>query len=226
MDEIITKWRNLSDAKKYREAYDIVTTAIQQGMKHSDLFWRKACSCRDLANSFGKSDKNIYKRYVQEGLAACEAGLRLNSECPKCNSWYAVFLNYTSQLEGMNKRIENSFKMKDHWMKAHKLDPTDYGTLHALGRWCFEVADLSWVKRKLAATLFSTPPTSSYDEALKYLTESERIAPGALVNNSLYLGKTYQRLKNNALAKQNYLKVLSFTGDDLETEEVIQCWLI
>ncbi|CAH8854593.1 unnamed protein product [Trichobilharzia szidati] len=173
MDEIITKWKTFSDAKKYREAYDTVTTAIQQGMEHSELYWRKACSCRDLANSYGKSDKNVYRWYVQDGLAACEAGLKLNSECPKCNSWYAVFLNYTSQLEGMNKRIENSFKMREHWLKAYKADPKDYGTLHALGRWCFEVADLSWVKRKVAAALFSTPPTSSYDEALRFLTESE-----------------------------------------------------
>ncbi|VDQ13418.1 unnamed protein product [Trichobilharzia regenti] len=187
MDEIITKWKDLSDAKKYRE----------KGMQHSDLYWRKACSCRDLgnyinnlmndssANSLGKSDKNMYKHYVHEGLAACESGLRLNSE-------------------------------------SHKLDPTDYGTLHALGRWCFEVADLSWLKRKFAATLFSTPPTSTYDEVRRDF----KIAPGALVNNSLYLAKTYQRLKDNAQAKQYCLKVLSFPGDDLETEEVIQCWLI
>ncbi|CAH8547794.1 unnamed protein product [Heterobilharzia americana] len=219
MDGVVIEWKKLCEAKNYKGAYDVVSNALNQNMKYSDLYWRKAQTCRDLgifllnmmmkssANSFGKADK----MYIN--------GLRLNPECPKCNSWYAVFLNYSSQLEGLNKRIENSFKMKEHWLKANKADPDDYGTLHALGRWCYEVTDLPWVKRKLASTFFGTPPTSTYEEALNYLLESEKKAPGALANNALYIAKTYHRLKRNDLAKEYCRKVLQFTEDDLETEE-------
>jgi hypothetical protein len=38
---------------------------------------------------------------------------------------------------------------------------------HLLGRWCYAVASVSWMERKLASAIFATPPESSYDEALK-----------------------------------------------------------
>lgn len=38
---------------------------------------------------------------------------------------------------------------------------------HLLGRWCFAVASISWMERKLASAIFASPPESSYDEALR-----------------------------------------------------------
>ncbi|CAH8512933.1 unnamed protein product [Schistosoma turkestanicum] len=221
MDGAITQWFELDKAQKYKEAYDIICDAINKN-KHPDLYWRKAQSCRNLANSVGKNDKQVYKKYIEEGLLTCEQGLQIDPEHSKCNSWYGIFINLTSELEGINKRIENSFKIKDHWLKAIEADPDDFLTLHALGRWCYEVADLPWIKRKFAATFFAQPPTSSFEEALKFLLESEKKAPGALAKNSIYLAMTYQKLKNLDLAKQYCQKVLEFTEDDYDTVEAKQ----
>ncbi|CAH8554047.1 unnamed protein product [Schistosoma bovis] len=218
MDGVIAEWEKFENSKKYEEAYSVVSNAIIDN-KDPELYWRKARSCRNLANSLGKNDKQVYKKYIEEGLSACDEGLRIDSENSKCNSWYAIFLNLSSEIEGINKRIENSFKMKDHWMKAIKANPDDVVTLHALGRWCFEVTDLPWIKRKLAATFFGEPPTSTYEEALNYLLDSEKKSPGTIVKNSLYIAKTYHRLKNYDLAKHYCHKVLEFTEDDLDTEE-------
>ncbi|RTG82290.1 uncharacterized protein DC041_0006139 [Schistosoma bovis] len=218
MDGVIAEWEKFEDSKKYEEAYSVVSNAIIDN-KDPELYWRKARSCRNLANSLGKNDKQVYKKYIEEGLSACDEGLRIDPENSKCNSWYGIFLNLSSEIEGINKRIENSFKMKSHWMKAIKSNPDDFVTLHALGRWCFEVTDLPWIKRKFAATFFGEPPTSTYEEALNYLLDSEKKAPGTIVKNSLYIAKTYHRLKNYDLAKHYCQKVLEFTEDDLDTEE-------
>ncbi|KAH8870446.1 Regulator of microtubule dynamics protein [Schistosoma japonicum] len=219
MDAVITEWKRLDNDKEYKKAYDVVCNALNNNTKSPEIYWRKAHSCRNLAISLGKNDKQIYKKYIEEGLLACSEGLQIDSENPKCNSWYGIFLNLSSELEGINKRIENSFKMKDHWMKAIKADPDDFVTLHALGRWCFEVTDLPWIKRKFAATFFGEPPTSTYEEALNYLLGCEKKAPGVIVKNSLYLAKTYHKLMNHDLAKHYCHKVLEFTENDLDTEE-------
>ncbi len=44
---------------------------------------------------------------------------------------------------------------------------------HLYGRWCYAVAGISWLERKLAATFFATPPESSYEEALKYFVQGK-----------------------------------------------------
>ncbi|KAF8571463.1 Tetratricopeptide repeat protein [Paragonimus westermani] len=239
MEDVISEFTALQEAKKYEPAYNLIRDAIKnRGMNDSELHWRHSLICRDMAMTAGKQDSTLYKRLVEEGLEAAEAGLKINPEHPKCHCWSAIHLNYLSQLEGINKRIENSFKMKEHWLKAIKANPDDAITLHALGRWCFEVTDLPWIKRKFAQAFFSTPPTSTYEEVdvsnsslskrtliplyfqgLEYLLASEKVSPNFIANNSLYLAKTYQRLKNKDLAKHYCQQVLDFKDTDLETEE-------
>ncbi|GAA52430.1 regulator of microtubule dynamics protein 1, partial [Clonorchis sinensis] len=175
MEEVIKEFTALHDEKKHDAAYKLICDAIQnRGMNDPELHWRHAMACRDMAMTAGKTDKALYKKFVSEGLEAAETGLKQDPENPKCHCWSAIHLNYTAQLEGINKRIENSFKMKDHWLKAIHANPDDSVTLHALGRWCFEVTDLPWIKRKFAQAFFSTPPTSTYEEGLKYLLASEK----------------------------------------------------
>ncbi|TGZ73240.1 hypothetical protein CRM22_001634 [Opisthorchis felineus] len=220
MEDVIKEFTTLHDEKKHDAAYKLICDAIQnRGMNDPELHWRHAMACRDMAMTAGKTDKALYKKFVNEGLEAAETGLKQDPENPKCHCWSAIHLNYTAQLEGINKRIENSFKMKEHWLKAIHANPDDSVTLHALGRWCFEVTDLPWIKRKFAQAFFSTPPTSTYEEGLEYLLASEKAFPNQLPNNALYLAKTYQRLKKNDLAKEYCERVLKFTDTDLETEE-------
>ena len=51
--------------------------------------------------------------------------------------------------------------------EALKETPEDRGLFHLRGRWCYNVAELSWMERKIASALFGEPPKSSYEEALE-----------------------------------------------------------
>ncbi|KAA3671786.1 uncharacterized protein DEA37_0007140 [Paragonimus westermani] len=234
MEDVISEFTALQEAKKYEPAYNLIRDAIKnRGMNDSELHWRHSLICRDMAMTAGKQNSTLYKRLVEEGLEAAEAGLKINPEHPKCHCWSAIHLNYLSQLEGINKRIENSFKMKEHWLDdgIYRLDSLDVFR-------CFEVTDLPWIKRKFAQAFFSTPPTSTYEEVdvsnsslskrtlilvyfqcLEYLLASEKLSPNFIASNPLYLAKTYQRLKNKDLAKHYCQEVLNFKDTDLETEE-------
>lgn len=48
---------------------------------------------------------------------------------------------------------------------------------------------LSWVERKLAATLFATPPESTIEDALKYFLKAEELNCGFYKANQLYVAK-------------------------------------
>lgn len=219
LQRVIDEFTKLHENKHFESAHRLLCDTIRtQGVVDADLYWRLALVCRDLALNLGKKDRTLFKKYVTEGLEAAETGLKYNPDHPKCHCWLAIHLNYLSQLEGINKRIENSFKMKNHWLKAIQVNPEDAVTLHALGRWCFEVADLPFLKRKFAQTFFTTPPTSTFEEGLEYLLASEKVAPRLIANNSLYLAKTYQRLKKYDLARESCENVLRFTATDMDTE--------
>jgi hypothetical protein len=54
--------------------------------------------------------------------------------------------------------IANTYTMRDQWLQAVEIDSNDASAYHLLGRWSFDVAEMSWVKRKVASTLFGEPP--------------------------------------------------------------------
>ena len=49
--------------------------------------------------------------------------------------------------------------------------------LSKFGCRCFSVAEVPWYQQKVASAIFATPPTSTYEEALKYFLRAERIEP-------------------------------------------------
>jgi hypothetical protein len=78
-----------------------------------------------------------------------------------------------------------------------QLDPADGVPCFILGNWCYEVrkqgmrlridfcavclynqvASISWIQRKLAAAIFATPPTATYDDAIAHLLKCEELTP-------------------------------------------------
>jgi hypothetical protein len=79
--------------------------------------------------------------------------------------------------------------LQEHIDRAIELRPEE-PILHYLnGRWCFEVAGLSWLEKKAAAALFATPPEATYEQALGFFMKSEELSPGTWKANMLMVAK-------------------------------------
>ena len=102
------------------------------------------------------------------------------------------------------------------------MNPNDATTLYLLGNWCFQISDLTWYQRKLAAAIFGAPPTSTYEEALSYFEKAEALDPNFYSQNLLMLGKTYLKLNKKEEALK-YLKLASeFTAKNDEDQQAKQ----
>ncbi|KAG5453111.1 Regulator of microtubule dynamics protein 1 [Clonorchis sinensis] len=216
---IIEEVDKFNDNHQDKQAYDRLKKAIDGGMKETELYWRLARACRGMALLPETKDLQERKNYFEEGMSAAKAGMAINDNDPKCNSWYAICLNYRSKSDGVDQRIKNSYIMRDHWLKALRVEPTDFATLHSMGVWCYTVTSLPWIKRQFAKTFFTTPPESTYEESLRYLLESEKYSPQFYADNAFHIAKCYAALKQNEEAKTYYQKVLDCQDTDQETME-------
>ncbi|KER31871.1 hypothetical protein T265_01960 [Opisthorchis viverrini] len=185
-----------------------------------EVAWRKARLIYVQTTTLAeKPSKDVLQKTFQRALDEVDAGLKANANHANCLTWKGICINELALLSGIDERIKCSHDMRDLWQKALELEPENDVTLQAMGTWCFHVADLSELKRAFAKAFFTNPPRSTYDEALNYLTKSEKLAPVQQIQTQLLIAKCYERLKNKGKAKEYCQKVQAMTETGYLAEE-------
>jgi len=120
-----------------------------------------------------------------------------------------------------DSRPARSLTVADHFKRAVDLSPKDATARHLLGLWCYEVAKLSWLEQKVAATLFAAPPTATFEEAYEHFVAAEKIDPGFYPKNMLLLAQTCARLGLKQEATHWHSRCLASKARTPEDEETL-----
>ncbi|KAM9337449.1 regulator of microtubule dynamics protein 1 isoform 2-T2 [Symphorus nematophorus] len=186
----------------------------------AEFLWRLARASRDLS-LLPNMEAERKKQLVFEAMEYAEKSLEKDDKCFAAHKWYAVCLSDVGDYKGVKVKIGNSFIIRDHLEKAIKLNPKDATSLHILGYWCFAFAELPWYQRKVAAVIFSTPPTSTYEEALDFFLKAEEVDPNFYSKNLLMLGKTYMAMQQKEKALLWLTKAKEYPAHTLEDKEYV-----
>uniref|UniRef100_UPI00398E51A2 regulator of microtubule dynamics protein 1 isoform X3 n=1 Tax=Pristiophorus japonicus TaxID=55135 RepID=UPI00398E51A2 len=123
-------------------------------------------------------------------------------------------------LEFTEKALEkNELSFAAH-KKAIELNPKDATSIHLMGLWCFTFAEMPWVQQKIAAMFFTTPPISTYEEALQYFNKAEEADPNFYSKNLLMMGKSFMKLKNEKMAFLWLTKARDYPARNEEDKQV------
>jgi hypothetical protein len=123
--------------------------------------------------------EEVYKAAFGTGLQHALRSLALHDA--DCDAHKYASILYAKAAKDTKEQISFAYKIREHSERALALRPDDPVLAHVLGVWHYEVAGLSWLMRKAASALYGTPPTSTYEEALRLLTQAETAsaAPGS-----------------------------------------------
>ncbi|VDM44649.1 unnamed protein product [Toxocara canis] len=178
-----------------------------------ELLWRLARSCHAVSNTY--DDKNPKKKAVLfEGRDYAAQAYGLDENNFNALKWHAVLIGSVANLSRTQEKIEQGYIFKEYLDKAIAMQPTEYTLLHMRGRFAFSVANLSWLERKVASTLFAAPPQATLDEALEDFLAVEEIKPGCWIENLFYLVQVLLAKKDKAGAVK-YMKIaLEITPND------------
>lgn len=185
-----------------------------------EILWRLARATYEVAKL--SSSPSEQKELDFEAYGYVERALLVDPENFAAHKWMFILLDKKASHEGLKERISQSFVVKKHIERACELNPKDATSFHLLGYWCFSVAELPWLQRQLASTLFATPPVSSYEEALQYFLRGEEVEPNFYSMNLLMLGKTYLRLNNKEKAIAYLTRARDYaiaSSEDLEAKQ-------
>ncbi|XP_015586763.1 regulator of microtubule dynamics protein 1 [Cephus cinctus] len=177
-----------------------------------EVIWRLTKACYNCSSN--TTDMDTKKTYILEGLKVCEKII----STPNANlyKWYAILVGLHGDFLPVKQKIANGHRFKEYVTKALELSPEDPVLYYLLGRFKYEVSALSWVERKIAATLFSDPPSATYEDALSDFEQSEKLGTEPNMDNRLFLAKTYIKLNRYQDAFPWLTKVLELPATDEE----------
>ncbi|CAJ1081860.1 regulator of microtubule dynamics protein 1 [Xyrichtys novacula] len=135
----------------------------------TEFLWRLARASRDLS-LLPDMEAGRKKQLVYEAFEYAKKALEKDDSSFAAHKWYAICISDVGDYEGVKVKIGNSYIIRQHLETAIKLNPKDATSLHILGYWCFAFAELPWYQRKVAAVIFASPPTSSYEESIQTST--------------------------------------------------------
>ncbi|CAH8544604.1 unnamed protein product [Dicrocoelium dendriticum] len=193
---------------KFNECVHLLDN-ISLRYKHPDVYWRQARAV--YMQTYGgpeKPPKHELRERFTNAFNLTLTGLEMDKNNANC-----LIL---SLLEGTSARIRSAFRVRDLWEKALEIDPSNYLVYNCLGVWCFEVADVSSVKRAIAKTFFTSPPKATYEESLRYLNKCEELAPKFVIGTLMTLAKCHERLHNDAKAIEYCHDVLNYRDVGIE----------
>uniref|UniRef100_A0A8B9VNL3 Regulator of microtubule dynamics protein 2 n=1 Tax=Anas zonorhyncha TaxID=75864 RepID=A0A8B9VNL3_9AVES len=172
-EELLTLLRQVDSLHKgseddKKESFRLLLEKDDKYENCVDFLWRVARAYGDMFEMTADTEEK--KKYVSDGKYI--KNVYLNHKKYVCVFFFsplrfAIMCGYMSQFESVQNKIRNGYLFKEHLDKAIELKPQDPFLYYLNGRWCYSVAQLSWLEKKVAAALFGTPPTSTVEEALQ-----------------------------------------------------------
>uniref|UniRef100_A0A8C3IKA8 Regulator of microtubule dynamics protein 2 n=1 Tax=Chrysemys picta bellii TaxID=8478 RepID=A0A8C3IKA8_CHRPI len=184
-----------------KESFRLLLEKEEKYGNHEGFLWRLARAYGDMFEM--TTDVEEKKKYVANGKIVAEKAIQLDTMSADSHQWFAIMCGYMSEFDSIQNKIKN-------------------GCL-------FKVAQLSWIEKKVAATLFGTPPTSTVQEALQNFLKAEEMHPGYSKYNYVYLAKCYKDLgqRSNAMKYCDFASsLLPVTNEDKEAQKDLEALLL
>jgi tetratricopeptide (TPR) repeat protein len=174
--------------------------------------------CSELCSRIGKrqANKATMYDYYKGAVIYAETALKVNPSSSDANCVMAIAQGRIALSKSGKEKIAASKDIKRYAELAIKNDAANFKAWHVLGRWHYEVSNLSGLERAVAKVFYGGIPAASLKEAIKAFEKAKVLDP-LFVLNYYELARAYKRNdeKQKAISTLNFMLTLgSRTEDD------------
>ncbi|XP_076415351.1 regulator of microtubule dynamics protein 2 isoform X4 [Peromyscus maniculatus bairdii] len=177
------------------QSFELLCDHKEKFSEEIEFLWRLARAYGDMYDQSTNTQEK--KHYANIGKTLGERAITRAPMNGHCHLWYAVLCGYVSEFEGLQNKINCGHLFKEHLDIAIQLLPEEPFLYYLKGRYCYTVSKLSWIEKKMAATLFGQIPSSTVQEALHNFLKAEELQPGYSVSNYMFVAKCYVDLEES-----------------------------
>lgn len=181
------------------------------------------CKVSELYSLLGKRQptKEKQKIYYRAARNYAQQALLVNPSHPDANFVMALAMGRMAIISSGEEKINAVKDIKIYAEKCVQLDPQGFKGYHILGRWHYEISNLSAVEKWLVKIAYGSLPEASLQEAIANYEKSRQLNPGLLINY-MELAKCFHRNDENKKANemlQQVIQLPSKTIDDPMVKE-------
>ena len=217
---------SLYDAFEEKEALNAYERILNRDPENYRALWRASFLYSRIGNRKGR--KETQKEYYGKAQQLAQKALEVDSTDAQSHFVMSVAMGREALIASARDRVAASRKIKKHVDRALAYDSTHAGAWHVLGRWHFKVANLNFVERLAANTLFGGIPGDATNE-----TAAKAIRRAIELNDNYVLyyhdlsmvydemGKQEEAIK----ACRTALNLENLTPDDTRLKNECRNWL-
>ncbi|CAJ0961823.1 unnamed protein product, partial [Mesorhabditis belari] len=202
------------------EQYDTLKKMDNETPDDPRVLWRLARACQMQSGQFEKKDP----RKKEKLLEGREYGQRACVLAPnefEAIKWAAGLTGSVTDYLPTKERIEQGKVFENYLDRGLEINPRDFTILHMRGRFRYQVSQLSWVERKMAATFFGEPPSATIGEAIQDFEAADREKP-EWCENLMWLGKSHLANKDKASARKAFERCIAIPPKDATSRQSVQ----
>lgn len=203
-----------------KEALDVYRQIVEERPEDFTALWRTSFLYSRVGNRLDSKDQQ--KTYFNRAIEFAERALEVDSTHTQSNFVMAVAMGRKALISGARERVAASRDIKKYADRALEYDSENEGAWHVLGRWHFKIANLSWLERAAANTLFGgIPGDASNEKAAEYIEKAIELND-RYIRYYYDLAQVYQEMGKKEQAVQTCqtaLKKTSITPDDDQLKE-------
>lgn len=144
------------------EALELYERILEQDSTNYKALWRTSFLYSRIGNRLENEDDQ--RAYFDQAIDLAEQAVSVDSMDSQSNFVMSVAMGRKALISGAKDRVAASRAIKKYVGRAIEYDSTNAGAWHVLGRWHLKVANLSWVERLAANTLFGGLPGDASNE--------------------------------------------------------------
>lgn len=166
------------------------------------------CKAGELSCLIGnrESQKSMKLTYFKAARRYAETALRINSNYAEANFVMAMAMGRMALVLSGREKIHAVNDIKKYAENAVRNDPLNFKAFHVLGKWHYEVSNLSSFERMAAKVLFGGIPASSFSESIKYYEKSRSLKPDFALNY-LEMARAYYKNEQEGKAIEFLLRL-------------------
>jgi tetratricopeptide (TPR) repeat protein len=177
----------------------------------------------ELCSRIGQRQTNTKLRddYYKAAKIYAQTALVIDSADSEANTSMAIMLGRTTLTKSGKEKIASAKDIKKHVDLALKTNPSNFLAWHVLGRWHYELSNLTMIEKTAAKVFYGGVPASSLKLGIAAFEKVKILNPGFILNY-LELAKCYHRNNQNAKARaliNEMLLLPNHTEDDTSVKE-------